>query len=150
MSEIQLEFKNDFPKNQEKVMRDLLSPLLRLVKRDLSRLQIRIDDELGPGACIKVKRRYHIASIWIGSSFFLMETWEQTEVLTHELIHVLVDIFYRDVIQVVEAYWEEDSTTKHLLDVRFEDSMEKLTDALSLAFGEILDEVNLLNSGWDA
>lgn len=150
MNDIRLEFINAFPKNEEKEVRKLIAPFLRIVQRDISRLRFELDDESKSGSCIRVKRRYHIAHIWIGPGFFLLEKWEQDEMLIHELMHILVDIFYRDVLQVVEAYWEDDSATRNLLNVRFEDSMEKLNDALALAFVEIFNELNVLNSGWDA
>lgn len=138
---VTLEFLADFPKKKEAEVRKLLKPLLRLVSRDLSKINLRISDDIPGEASIQVVRRYHGANIWLGHVFFSQKEEEQKFTLVHELIHVLVNILSKDIEQMLEAYFEPGSPERTLMESRFEDSEEKLTDALALAFYDILREL---------
>ena len=122
-------------------MRKLLSPLLRLVSRDLSKLRLSISSDLPGEASIRVMRRYHVASVQLGYIFFSKPKEEQKEILTHELVHVLVDTLSKGIEQMLDAYFEEGSPERVLMESRFLESEETLTNALALAFYDILREL---------
>ena len=138
---IDLEFIDDFPGDREKEVRKLVEPLLRLVQRDLSKLRFKISNDIPGEASIQVKRRYHVANVWLSHLFFSQEPEYQQEILIHEFIHVLVDMLSKDIEQMIDAYFEEGSPERTLMESRFEESEEKLTDALALAFHGILREL---------
>ena len=138
---VQLEFVNDFPEDKEEEVRKLISPLLRLVSRDLSKIKLRISNDIPGEASIQVSRRYHIANIMLGLIFFTKDHQEQQEILIHELMHVLVDMVSKNTAQLLDAYFEEGSSERVFMELRLEEAEEKLTDALALAFYDILKEL---------
>lgn len=138
---VQLEFVNDFPEEREKEVRELLGPLLRLVERDLSKITFRISNDIPGEASIQVARRYHVAQIMLGLIFFEQTRKEKQEVLIHELMHVLVDVVSKNTAQMLDAYWDEMAPERILMESRVEEAEEKLTDALALAFYDILREL---------
>jgi len=138
---VQLEFIDDFPEDKEEELRKLLRPILRIVSRDLSKLIFKISSEPAGEAMIQVKRRYHVASVWLGHVFFSKSKEEQKEILIHELTHVLVDMLSREITFVLDAYFDDGSAERNLIEMRLEESEEKLTDAVALAFYDILKEL---------
>ena len=140
MTEVTLEFLDDFPENFESEIRELIAPMLRIVGRDLASLYLHISDDT-EAAEISVMRRYHSAHIYFSFGFFSEKVQTKRKVLIHELIHVLVDTLQKHGAQIIDAYFEEGSSEHGLLRARFEESSEKLTDALALAFLDILDEL---------
>jgi len=138
---VTLEFVDDFPSDKEEEVRKLLSPLLRLVSRDLSRLKLRISNDIPGEASIMVARRYHMANVMLGHIFFTKDCQEQTEILIHELMHVLVDMVSKNTAQMLDAYFEEGTSERVFMESRLEEAEEKLTDALALAFYDILREL---------
>ena len=139
---VTLEFIDDFPVDKEKEIRKLLKPLLRLVSRDLSVLRLKISDEIPGEASIRVLRRYHTADIMLGRDiFFAKDEREKSEILTHELIHVIVDTLSKNTAQMLDAYFEEGSSERVFMESTLLESEEKLTDALALAFCDILREL---------
>jgi len=141
-----LEFLDDFPPSKEEEIRELIAPLLRIVGRDISVLKFHISSDTESGAEISVMRRYHTAQIWLSYAFFYASEGEKRKVLTHELLHVLVDRVHKHGTQIIDAYFEEGSSEHALIRVRFEESAEELTDALALAFLDILDEIEVMDN----
>ena len=135
-----LEFAADFPEGFEKNIRELIAPMLRIVGRDMANLYFNMSEDT-EAAEISVMRRYHAAHIYFSYSFFAEETHTKRKVLIHELIHVLVDRVQKHGAQMIDAYFEDGTPEHALLRVRFEESSEELTDALALAFLDILDEL---------
>lgn len=136
-----LEFVNDFPEDKEEEVRELLNPLLRLVSRDLSRIKLSISNDIPGEASIQVARRYHVANVMLGHIFFTKDHQEQSEILIHELMHVLVDMVSKNTEQMLDAYFEEGSSERIFMESRLLEAEEKLTDALALAFHDILREL---------
>jgi len=134
-----LEFLDDFPQSKEDELRKLLKPMLRIVGRDLDSLHFRISSET-EAAEINVMRRYHTAHIYLSHSFFVESERAKRKILLHEIVHVLVDRVQKHGAQMIDAYFDEGSSEHSLIRVRFEESAEELTDALALAFLDILDE----------
>ena len=145
---VQLEFVDDFPEDDEELVRRLLDPLLRLVSRDLSRIKLAISNDIPGEASIRVSRRYHIANVLLGHIFFTKDRQEQTEILIHELMHVLVDVVSKNTSQMLDAYFEEGSSERIFMESRIEEAEEKLTDALALAFYDILKELEETKISW--
>ncbi len=135
-----LEFLDDFPLSKEEEVRKLLEPMLRIVGRDLDTLHFRISEDT-EAAEISVMRRYHTAHIYLSHAFFFETERSKKKILIHELIHVLVDRVQKHGAQMIDAYFEEGSSEHALIRVRFEESAEELTDALALAFLDILNEL---------
>jgi len=135
-----LEFLDDFPQSKEDEVRELLKPMLRIVERDLHSLHFRISSDT-ESAEISVMRRYHTAHIYLSHAFFFERENAKRKILLHELVHVLVDRVQKHGAQMIDAYFEEGSSEHSLIRVRFEESAEELTDALALAFLDILDEL---------
>jgi len=142
-----LEFLDDFPPSKEEEIRTLVAPMLRIVSRDLSTIHFRISsDAEGAGAEISVMRRYHTAHIWLSHAFFFENEQAKKKILLHELVHVLVDRVQKHGQQLIDAYFEEGSSEHALIRVRFEESAEELTDALALAFLDVLDEIEVMDN----
>ena len=145
---VTLEFIDDFPKDKEEEVRELLDPLLRLISRDLSALKFSLSNEIPGEASIRVMRRYHLAHIMLGYVFFAKDKEEKRAILIHELIHVLVDELSKNIDQILDAYFEEGSSERTFMEARLEESEEQLTDALALAFYDILKELEDAKN-WD-
>ncbi len=140
MTEVTLEFVDDFPDLFEAAIRELISPMLRLVRRNLANIYFHMSHDT-EAAEISVMRRYHSAHVYFAYGFFSEDVATKRKVLVHELVHVLVDTLQKHGAQMIDAYFEEGSPEHALLRVRFEESSEELTDALALAFLDILDEL---------
>ncbi len=141
-----LEFLDDFPSSKEEEIRKLIQPMLRIVGRDMDSLNFRINSDPDVGAEISVMRRYHTAHIYLSHAFFFEKKEVKKKILLHELTHVLVDKVQKHGVQMIDAYFEEGSSEHSLIRVRFEESAEELTDALALAFLDILDELEELRT----
>jgi hypothetical protein len=133
-------FHSTFPSALKRETRAALEPLLPLVQ-DLEEVHLMVkgagDEGLPTGeAAILVRRRYHVAHIWLDPVFYTLDEDTRRKTLLHELIHVRLDIFSREVFHVLE-HWVPEAVEEYVKD-RLEDAEETATDALAHAIDRLL------------
>lgn len=126
-----IHFAPSVPEHLRPDISEIFRPLLPLVSREISRLHVGIEPEVGGEAAILVMRRYHIAHIMLDHSWLALDPEEQEATLVHELMHVFVDIFTRDLKKVVEHFVPLE--LQDYVGDRLEDVEERLTNSLALA-----------------
>lgn len=133
-------FHPNFPSALKRETREMLEPLLPLVE-DLEEIHLHVkgsgDEGLPSGeAAILVRRRYHIAHVWLDPVFYSLSPEDRRRTLLHELIHVRLDVFSREVFHVLE-HWVPEAVEEYVQD-RLEDAEETATDALAHAIDRLL------------
>lgn len=135
-----IRFHPTFPSDLREGVTHALTPLLPLIG-DLESLQVKLrgsDDPDVPSceAAIQVRRRYHTAHLWIDPTFWSLTAEEQRQTLLHELMHVRVDVFAREVRSILRHWIPED--VEDFVAERLEDAEEEATDALAHAVDRLL------------
>lgn len=134
-----IDFDDGFPEGLRDETSTLLTPFLPLVG-DLEVLRVGIkssNDDVPPGeAAIAVSRRYHVAYLWVDPAFFALDDDEKRQTLLHELVHVRLDVFSREVMSLVR-HWVPEGVSEYV-EERLEDSEEEATDALAHAIWRLL------------
>lgn len=130
----EIHFNSSVPASLRPEISRTLAPLLPLVHREISRLHVGIESEVGGEAAIVVMRRYHVAHIALDASWLALEEDDREAVLVHELMHVFVDIFTREIKKIIEHFVPLE-LEDYVAD-RLEDVEERLTNSLALAAHE--------------
>lgn len=138
----EIHFSPTIPEYLQPEIKRVLRPLLPLVHREVSRLQISLESDVGGEAAIMVMRRYHIAYIALDASWLSLSEEDREAVLVHELMHVFVDIFTRDLKKIVD-YFVPPEIEEYVAD-RLEDVEERLTNSLALAAHEGIKDLRRL------
>jgi hypothetical protein len=143
-----IQFMDAFPHALRPEVESLLTPFLE-VASDLRTICVHMkgagDD---PGeAAILVKRRYHIAHLYLDSSFFDLTFAEKELFLIHELVHVVVDIFSREVRHVLAEFIPED--LREFVGGRLEDAEETVVDRIAHLYHEALSASNFYDAGYE-
>jgi len=132
-----IEFDESFPAALEEETVALLTPFLEIAS-DLRVLKVGMKtagDDSGEAA-ILVKRRYHLAFLALDSSFFRMSFREKELFLVHELVHVVMDIYSREVRHVFIDFVPEE--LHEFVGDRLEDAEETVVDRFAHLYHEAL------------
>ena len=129
-------FDDNFPTQHEHEVDRLLSPLLFLVP-DIETIKIWFSSDSESEAAIEVKRRYHIAHLTLHADFFATPFEEKERTLLHELVHVRVDGYVREVAHVLGT-WVPQEIVPYVY-ARLEDVEEEMVDAIALGIQRALN-----------
>ena len=132
-------FHEDFPEELQPQVRRILEPHLHLA-RWIHTVKVYLGSDEAMEASITVMRRYHIAHLDIHPNFFGLTWSERESTLVHELFHVVVDVFSREVKWVTQTWVEPETRT--YVEGRLEDAEETLVDSLAHVYLEGLKETS--------
>ena len=131
----QIVFEANFPEQHEREISEKLTALLFLVP-DLATLRVSFSSDLESEATIVVMRKYHVAHLSLHPEFFNLTFEEKERTLLHELVHVRVDGYVREVAHVMGT-WVPPETLAYVY-ARLEDVEEEMVDAIALGIHRAL------------
>ena len=133
MSEIQIKFEPSVPRGAQKELRDLLKPVLGILDGEVRviRVTMKKDPDVDGEASTMTWRRYHFAVIALDFGFFTLDEDEKRLVMMHEVVHVLHDLYAREVFHVLIALVPEE--VRDYVGTRLEDAEERVVDKIAMS-----------------
>lgn len=134
-----LKFAENIPEELHALLTTLFEPFLGVLSGEVRVLRISLvkgEQGFDGDAATLSLRRYHWAEILLAGSFFSLEREEQERTAAHEVVHVLHNVFSREIQHLVEHLVPED--IKEYISWRLEDAEERVVDTLGDALYDIV------------
>ena len=133
MSVPKIKFEPSVPRGAHAEIRALLAKPSEILDGEVRVLRVTMkkDAEVDGEAFTTTWRRYHFAVIGLDPGFFTLDEDEKRLVMMHEAVHVLHDIYAREVFHVLIGLVPEE--LRDYVGTRLEDAEERVVDKIAMA-----------------